>query len=82
MDYFYEGMVEAVGTPFQVTPSECEIVYTCYEPIYGLCDLTTETTISLFDPETAGFSFSTIDFAKFGTQSIDILITGTAGSSS
>ena len=82
INYSYKGTIEYKTTPLVVSPQECEITYTCYEPTYGLCDLTTDTTSASFDQKTAIYTFGTSDFTRFRTQSIVLQITGQSALSS
>ena len=82
LNYSYQGIVEFNATPLVVSPEECEIKYTCHEPLYGLCSLDTANTSSSFDEKTARFSFATSEFQKFRTQSIVLQITGLSALSS
>ena len=69
-DYYYSGTANFEMVPFTVSPSECNITYTCSEPEYGLCNYFQGSTRSMFVPETGKFAFSSSDVEKFGSQTI------------
>ena len=43
-NYYYSGTATFDLQPFEVSPIECRVIYSCEEPIYDLCDYSSEKT--------------------------------------
>ena len=80
-DYYYEDTAIFNLTPFTVSPQRCYVSYSCEEPLFNLCDFSDGSTTSLFDTDTGDFTFASDDTLYFGSQTISLTITGTAGGS-
>ena len=81
IDYFYDGLATYTLEPFDVSPPECLITYSCAEDIFGFCNHSSETTQSFFDEELLELSLQTEDIKGLGTQIIKFTITGVGESS-
>ena len=83
-DYFYEGDATFSMKPFEITPSQCPVAFTCFMrpgPIINLCNYQDENTYAAFNPETGEYSFRSTDLITFGTQKVQFEITASSGKS-
>ena len=49
VDYYYSDSATFKVEPFLVSPVECQVTYSCAEPLFNLCDYSSESTTATFD---------------------------------
>ena len=84
MDYTYTGMSPSAAftlTPFTINPIECQsyITYSCSNtgPRTDMCSVVVQDSEGIFDSETGGYEFYTVDKVTFPIGVYTFTITGT-----